>query len=98
MDPNSQPAFSSTVYFVPSGSSGHGLNLVKTLASVGNSVVITTAANPEMSIDLQNWVKNHSNVHVLKYDGSNESDADDVANQIIELTGGIDVVVNTRTW
>ncbi|ANB10989.1 hypothetical protein AWJ20_3783 [Sugiyamaella lignohabitans] len=84
---------SNTIYFVSGGNRGIGFALVKKLSSLANSVVITTARSPAKATDLKDWQKEHSNVHVLKYDASVHNDATELATQIEKLTGGIDVFV-----
>jgi NAD(P)-dependent dehydrogenase (short-subunit alcohol dehydrogenase family) len=80
-------------YFVSGGNRGIGLHFVQKLSVRPNVQVITTARNPENSPDLQAWIKEHSNVHVIKYDAAVREDAVEVAKQVEKLNDGIDVFI-----
>jgi NAD(P)-dependent dehydrogenase (short-subunit alcohol dehydrogenase family) len=80
-------------YFVSGGNRGIGLHFVQQLSARPNVQVIATARNPENSPQLQAWIKEHSNVHIIKYDAAVREYAVEAAKQVEKLTDGIDVFI-----
>jgi NAD(P)-dependent dehydrogenase (short-subunit alcohol dehydrogenase family) len=83
----------SKTYFISGGNRGLGFEFVRQISVRPNVDVITTARNPDQSANLQAWIKDHPNVHVIKYDASVREDAMEVAKQVAKLTDGIDVFI-----
>jgi norsolorinic acid ketoreductase len=73
---------SSKTYFISGANRGIGFGLVKQLSGRPNVEVIATARNPEQSAEIQAWIRDHPNVHLMKYDAAVPSDALEVANQV----------------
>ncbi|KAI8826048.1 uncharacterized protein EV422DRAFT_151001 [Fimicolochytrium jonesii] len=72
---------------------GIGLGLVKAFAERPNTIVFATARNPAKSEELQAYVKQHTNVHILKLEATSDEDHKKVAEEIKKVVNGLDVVV-----
>jgi NAD(P)-dependent dehydrogenase (short-subunit alcohol dehydrogenase family) len=81
------------VYFVTGANRGIGFAIVQELSTRANTTVIGTARAPELATDLQNWGKDHRNVHILKYDASNPEALDELVKHVDKISSGIDVLI-----
>ena len=86
----------SKTWFISGASRGIGFELVKIASSQPNTVVFAGARNPSKSTALQQLASQNSNVHIIKHEASSATDATAVAQQIAEISGGLDVVYCQR--
>lgn len=85
---------SGKVYFITGASRGIGFELVKRLSDSQNTV-IACARNPDTSTQLNEFAKEHKNVHIVKLDVSSKSSIEQLDSQLSKVASdGIDVFVS----
>jgi norsolorinic acid ketoreductase len=85
---------SATSYLITGASRGIGYELVEQLAKRPNTVVFAAVRDPATaSKDLKRTAHEYSNVHIIRLDSATPSDAQEAAQYIDKVAGGLDVVV-----
>lgn len=83
-----------TVYFISGGNRGIGFKLVELLSERENSVIITSAREPNTAVELKNLIKKNRNVHVVKLDVTSKESTLNAAKEIGKIVDKIDVFVS----
>lgn len=79
------------IWFITGASRGIGFEIVKAVLDTGDKVVATVRSSAE---SLSNKLGNPENLSVVLLDITNEQQAAEVANQVVQKFGRIDVLVN----
>lgn len=80
-------------WFVSGANRGIGLQLIVQAASQPNTTVFAGVRNPSKVTELQQFAKEHSNVHIVKLESANEADAVAAAATVEKVAGGLDIVI-----
>jgi norsolorinic acid ketoreductase len=87
------PAPSNVAWFVSGANRGIGLQLIEQVASQPNTTVFAGVRSPSKATELQQFAKEHSNVHIVKLESANEADAAAAASTVEKVSGGLDIVI-----
>ena len=81
------------VWLVTGANRGIGYQLASHIASRPNTIVFAGVRSPPKATELQQFARDHKNVHIIKLESTSEEDAKNAAARIEATTGGLDVVV-----
>jgi NAD(P)-dependent dehydrogenase (short-subunit alcohol dehydrogenase family) len=80
-------------WFVSGANRGIGFDLVKQIASRPNTIVFASARNPAKATTLQQFAKEHPNVHIVQLEATSEEDAMNAAKSVEHTSGKLDVLI-----